>query len=363
MLNRLPSVLTACALALGASAALAQTPPPAAAKPVSPTTVAPVTVEAATRKVIQKQTSLFVEALAAATPKLGQIGRWREPICVQVVNLAPEQAAMVQKRIEQVASGVGLRAQGQGCRSNIQIVLTGQPQAVVDKIAKADDHVLGFHYPSDTNKVKAVTHPIQGWYKTATQGSKVNHDGLPFSYLEGQGGGLPGGPGGANKNMGADDAGKPDAQTHPYSSGELFGEVHHEEIVDLPENGSPAGCAGSLINDCLRSVFKNVLIVVDSNAVAGKDLGAIADYLALLALAQPRSLDGCSALPSILDLMAKTPCPGRDPPDELTGADAAYLTALYASEPEAKAASERVDMAGRMTDILSTNNASAKASR
>ena len=322
-----------CAPLAAQAQAQAQPAAPAPENPASATVVPSLTVTgAAPPKVIEKQTWTFVEAYAAESPKLGQIARWEEPICVKIVNLTPEQTAMVQTRIEQVARDVGLRVRKAGCQSNIQIVLTSEPQAVVDKIAKADEHALGFHWRSDLKKVKTVSRPIRSWYKTATRSGKVAKDGLAF-------------------------ANATDANGEPILDlQELTGANNATEVVDSPENPTPNACAGSLISDCLRSVFKNVLVVVDSHAVEGKDLGAVADYLAMVALSQPRSQDGCSALPSIFDLMAKSPCPGRDPPDELSSADGAYLTALYASDPESRAASQRVEMANRMSEMLIKSN-------
>jgi len=351
MPNRLSHVLTACALILGPGAAWAQT----SAKPAGATSVAPVTVEGAAPKAVHKEAQSYVDAYTVPTAKIEQIGRWREPICVQVVNLPAEQAAVIRTRVEEVAKDLGVLVRPPGCTSNIQIVLTGQPQAFVDTVAKNNEHALGFHYPSDLKKAKTVTHPIQGWYKTATQGSKIDHDGLPFAYTTGSGG-VSGGPGEK-----VNDPNDPTA--HPQGDANLPGEVHYAEIVDLPENGSPPGCAGSLINHCMRSVFKNVLVVVDAHAVEGKSLGALADYVTMMSLSQAKSLDGCSALPSIMDLMAKSPCPRRDPPDQLTAADASFLTALYASNPEASAASEQVDIAGRMSETLVKASTTVQASK
>jgi hypothetical protein len=294
---------------------------------------------AAPPKTIEKQARSFVETHAAPVAKINQIGRWHEPVCVQVVNLVPAQAAQVQARVEDVARAVGLKVMKPGCRSNIQIVVTSQPQALIDKVALRDEHDLGFHWRSDLNKVKAVTHPIQAWYKTATQGDG-NSNGLAFACVTT--GRVPDSPA-ACGGGGAD---------QPPNPGSLFGESHEMETVDIPENGSPSGCADSHFSGCLKSLFKNVLIVVDSHAVEGKDLGALADYLAMLALSRPQSLDGCDALSSIVDLYAKSPCLGRDPPDGLTAADASYLTALYASDAEGRLSSEQGDIAGRMARIL-----------
>jgi hypothetical protein len=104
----------------------------------------------------------------------------------------------------------------------------------------------------------------------------------------------------------------------------------------------------------------NVFIVVDSKALQGKNLGLIAEYSVMLALSQPKSLDGCAALPSILDLTAKAACPGRAPPTGLTPADGAWLTALYASDAEAKGDGERSEISTRMADILIKANSTAK---
>ena len=100
-----------------------------------------------------------------------------------------------------------------------------------------------------------------------------------------------------------------------------------------------------------------MFIVADSKTLEGKDVGLVADDLVMLALSQPKSLDGCTALPSVIDVFAKAPCPGRDPPDGLTPADAAYLTALYSADLEAGKAFELGDISGRMAKILIKANA------
>ncbi len=326
--------LAASVLTLATGAAEAR---PASAAAPAPTAVAPVTVEgAAPPKTIQRQARSFVETHAAPVAKINQIGRWHEPICVQVVNLIPEQAAMIQARVEDVAKAVGLKVEKPGCRSNIQIVFTSQPQALIDRVAQRDEHDLGFHWRSDLNKVKAVTHPIQAWYKTATQGNG-NAVGLAFACIT---------TGRVSTTCGAGGA------DQPANPGSLVGESHEMETVDIPENGSPSGCADSPFSGCLKSLFKNVLVVVDGRALEGRALGPLADYVAMLALSRQQSLDACDALPSIIDLLAKSPCPGRDPPDGLTAADASYLTALYASDAEGKLSSEQGDIAGRMAKIL-----------
>jgi hypothetical protein len=328
MTASLSSPLSAARTALVLAAGLCALALPAAAQPVAPVTVQGTVAPA----VVNKQASNFVQAhAAAANPEIDQIGRWHEAVCVQVTGLIPAQAADVAARIEDVANSVGLKVLMPGCRSNIEIVFTDQPQRVMDKVP---DPYLGFHYQINTKRVRTVTHPIQAWYATATIGAG-GATGLAF------GGGT----------------GKPNDPSNPAASEADFGQIQgvqlSMETVDSPNTTAPVGCADAPhFTSCLRSMFRNVLIVVDNRAIAGKNLGPVTDYLTMLALSQPKSLDGCNDLASVIDMFAKSDCPGRDRPDGLTPSDAAYLTALYESDPEAKMPLAQGDISGRMAKIL-----------
>jgi hypothetical protein len=326
MPNRFASVLIASALSSAAAAALAQPAPSA--------TVAPVTVEAQAlppRKVIEKQSSDFVQHLAGiGNPEIDQISRWHDPVCVLALGLAPEQAALIKARIEGVAQEVGLPAawaKGRGCRPNVEIVFTHRPQALMDAVAQRRENLLGYYHFIERKKLKTVSRPIQSWYVTATRGGGGDIAGLVFANVGGGSSrGLP-----VQRNMG---------------------------VIDDPENQSPGGCADRF-TACYSSAIDNVLIVADSNALEGKDLGLVADYMVMLALSKPRSLDGCNALPSIIDQFAPSACPVRDPPNGLTPADAAYLTGLYDSDPAARKTFEQSDITRRMAAILIKASAGA----
>jgi hypothetical protein len=293
--------------------ALAEARPAEVAAPASSTVVPPVTVRPpADQKTIEQQTFRFVQKYAgAANPELDQIARWRDPVCVQVVGLADGQAAQVKARIEAVAKEVGLPAARADCRANVEIVFTPEPQRLMDAVARRREELLGYYHRHDGARLKTVTRPIQAWYVTATLGSSAHPTNFPWSL----------------------------------------------EIVDDPENGAPTGCGDAhVFTACLQSLLKNVLVVADAKALAGKDGGLVADYLAMLTLAQPKSLDGCGALPSVIDALARSSCAGREAPDGLTPSDAAYLTALYQADPEARKWVQQGDIAGRMAKILASAN-------
>lgn len=300
MLRRFHPVL-ACAAGLTATAAMAQT--------------APVALTAGQA---QKQAFDFVRAYSASTPKIDQIPRWSDPICAQVIGLPADQAAQVKARIEDVARAVGVTPAPAGCTANVEVAFAAQPQRLVDNFVKGREWVLGF-YDRDP-KTKVVTRPIQAWYATGTVGGAGGNAGWAFAYT-----GVPSQSSGNPTQLSA-------------------------KVLDRPDKWSPTGCGDSTFTSCLQSALVNVFVVVDTSRVEGKSVGVLSDYVAMLALSQPRSLGACQPLPSVTDLFVGG-CPGGAP-DELTPADAAYLTALYQANPEARKVNEQADIADRMAKML-----------
>jgi beta-lactamase regulating signal transducer with metallopeptidase domain len=297
--------------------------------------VAPVTVWGTlSAAMVDEQARNFVQSYATApNPEIDQIGRWHDPVCVQVVGLVPGQAALVKARLESVAQAVGLKSARADCHTNVEIVFTDQPQPMMDLVAGRREYLLGYYHLHDRDRLKKVTRPIQSWYVSSTSsfagvGAAVNVKGGDYAVL---------------------------ATSLNSAPASKMG------IIDDPENGAPVGCGDSPpFTSCYESWIENVLIVADSKALEGRDLGLAADYIAMLALSKPRSQDGCSALASVIDAFAKSACPGRDAPDGLTPADAAYLTALYAADPGVKKAFEKADIARRMAAILTKANVVAR---
>jgi hypothetical protein len=315
------------AMAEGGPASTPQSAPPAGAA----TTVAPVTVKAPSQATIERQSYSFVRShVTAGNPEVGQIGRWYDAVCVEVVGLPlQEQADAIKARIESVAQAVGLRKASKTCSANVEIVFSVEPQRVMDMVADRRQYLLGYYHAHLANRLKHVTHPIQSWYVTATESSVPDAAILAMNHMR------------------------------QYTHGRAA-------VTDDPDIQGPGGCAASHFTSCLQSEFANVFIVADSRALQGKELGMVADYMVMLALSQPRSLDVCNGLSSVLDLFAN---PGCDHPatDGLTPADAAYLTSLYKSDLRAKGWGEQGEISLRMTRMLIKANPEApgqpKASR
>ena len=317
-----------CALFIASAALATQEPPRVVMKPAPPEgtpTVAPPAVEATEPAELRKQTYSFVDTFAEATPRLDEYARWTDPVCVTVQGLSADQAAAIKARVEEVAKGVGVRVAGRGCAPNIEIKASAQPQGFLDQVAATHEDMLGYWHRRDRDTLKTVTHPIQAWYRTATVGNGGT-SGAAF----------------ATPGTSAGSAGVPAG---------TFGRQATGELIDDPDARAPTGCGDSRFSGCLKSVFDHVLIMVDTNAVQAAPAGLVADYVAMLAMAQPKSLDGCNALKSVIDIYARG-CAGREAPDGLTRADVAYLTSLYKTDPEARHLSQETDIAGRMAGML-----------
>ena len=331
-----PAVV-ACAAGLITTAAMAQAPTAPASAPATP--VSPLTVEGTSRANLEKEARAFVESYAAPTGKLGLLSRWNDPACVVVTGLAAEQAAQFKLQIEAVAKAVRAPVAPAKCSPNIEIVFTTQPQRYLDAAVAKSADILG------DQGVKTVTRPIQAWYAAATIGLRARS------------------------------AGPVDDDPPPAKASQMIARVPQERFgvtrgaeaarrcvdpgvaahnpkMESHEVGSP-----TFVGDipCLHSRFLNVLVVVDAAHMGDVSVDLTSDYLALVALSQPkpRSLDGCLALPSVLDLYAKD-CPGREAPTGLTPADRAYLTGLYAADltDVQLQQSAQSEIAGRMVKIL-----------
>jgi hypothetical protein len=299
---RLTAMGLAIGLMLGAPDAGAFQPP-AKAAPDTPaaatTTVAPLTVIAPKRQAAQLPSlvSRFVQQHGAPS-RIDQLSRWAVPLCPKAGGLTAPFNAFVSARVLQVAKAVGVpaarpRNRDVACKTNLLIVFTTKPQALMDNVRRSHPQMLGFHYAAQTERLATFDQPIQAWYMTGTGG----REGLP----------------------------EPDTE---------FGRA-------------PQGTAGSRLSAGLTNQFMGVLVVIDSNQILGRQIGALADQIAMLSLARATRAAGCSELPTILDAM-NPDCISAVPLTEMTVYDVAYLKGLYSIDPEEFLAAQRSEIGSRM---------------
>ncbi len=292
------AVLLAAGPVLAQSAATARAPP---------TDVGGVTVTAEKKDPLVDKTTQFVRAHVPEN-RAGQIARFRDSLCVNVVGLPPAYAAFIAKQVVGIATQVKAPVDHRlKCSPNVNVIFTPDPQAQLDDIAKRRDLLLGFGWASQMKKLATFERPIQSWYLTRSVGT----DGQSVLEL----------------NHGS---------TYQDSNGG-------------PENigGSVTGRAGSRLGADMSSELVHVLILVDAGKVANLKIGAVADYIALLALSRWQGLERCNGFSTILNLMAEG-C-AQDPPETVTASDLGLLTALYATNPRASGTQQRAEIADAIT--------------
>jgi hypothetical protein len=259
----------------------------------------------------------MIETYAAPSPLLNQLTRWRIGICPRTDGLSSRNLNdYVTARIREVAALAGAPVKPLPCKPNIQVFFTDDPQAALDEFHKKNSLMLGYH-----GAVK-VSHSIQAWYETGT--TDINGltilDEDTMGHIEfTNGGGLV-----------------------PDSNGRL---VEHGIAVT---DGIPhTTVEGWKARPEVTSDFISVLILADSRKTGIHKLGAIGDYVAMLALSRTEAYETCEIVPSIANEMAS----GCDPklmPEKLSLSDIGYLRGLYNMDAGATLKIQQDDIAGEM---------------
>src|SRR6185437_10294108 len=300
MPNRVAWLLTASVLACAAvRAAMAAEPAAAPASPapaqpaVAPagdsTTVKGVTVEAPTAKTLQRfqaQVGQFVHS--QARPGIGpvrQITQWSDPICPSTTGLTQAMDDFVSKRIVEVARRVGAPGKAQCREADVLVLFTTQPQQLMDDVRDHHAQLLGYHFNGETKALATFEPPIKSWYVTSTS---INR--------------------GVVKN-------DPDWT-----------------LTDEAYRHFPQGFCLDM-SQCrmlpkIKSRFHLALVVVDAGRTEGKAIGAVADEIAMTVLSRAGPRQGCSPLPSVMDVLDPA-CPDNESVQALTAYDEAFLKALY----------------------------------
>jgi hypothetical protein len=250
----------------------------------------------------------FAKSFATPTRLTGKIARWDSGICPLTVGQPPLYTSFVTKRVKDVAATVGAPVDAApDCKPNIEIIFTTTPQALLDNVRRHQAGFLGYAQTSaQKDRLAMVTHPIQAWYTTQ---SKDLHGMATID--------------GPTRSSGAM------ALSCMICSKCQFCTGVEAPFLDVPDVTSAV--TGSTIRDGVRSAFFHVIIVVDANRMAGYQIGPLADYITMLALAQLNALDSCQQLPSIVNMFAAG-C-GQKTRD-MTQNDLGYLRGLYKMSPE-----------------------------
>ena len=269
-------------LALVAAATLAASGQEAAASSPqeAPITLDEVVVEGARLEALTRQ---FVEEVGAPPRRRG-LARWRDPICVGVVNIRHEIAQVIADRVSQVALEYGVAPREPGCRPNVLVVFAEDAAAMaremVDRRRRIFDFGVGGFERGDLalEDFRGSDQPVRWW-----------HVSVPV-----------------------------DANTGAIG-------------IRVPGGDAPFVTGDGLVNRgrSLRDDLNKVIVVVDASRLGDVPLPQLADYIAMVSLAQVDPDGRTGRYDTILNLFS-----ADGAATGLSDWDRAYLQALYRGPSE-----------------------------
>jgi hypothetical protein len=247
----------------------------------------------------------FVKSFAAPTVLRDAIARWQVAICPDFEGLAQQYVAVMEARFMTIAGQAGARMKEKGCRPNLEVIFTPQPQDYLDTIHAKNVEILGYHGAT------IVTHPIQAWYVTGT--------------------------------------------------GDIRGQVTLDEDISNIVGCDISGChltEGNMTNSDgwrahpdVSSDLLYVTILIDSSKTGSYQVGEIADLVAMMALSRTEDYDDCQLMPSITNLLSAN-CDDKLKPSKITASDIAYLRGVYKMDAGAKLQIQQDQIAAEMQKAL-----------
>lgn len=241
-----------------------------------------VTIEARRERELKRQISHFVSG-TVFTYLNDSLERWNRPICPLVAGLPKERGEFILERISRIARDSHAPLGAEHCKPNLYIVVTDNPGVLLEKWTKRDRRM--FDTCNGMGYVKEFLHsrkPVRVYYNAR------------FSS------------GGAERDV---------------SALELDGTHFDSQLTGC----MASGVAGSRLSFGAVQEMTSVIIVVDNTQTTNLNMGQLADYVAMVGLAQIRVGADTGTAPSILRVFQDT-----DPrPQGLSPWDQAFLQSLY----------------------------------
>ncbi|HTT00502.1 MAG TPA: hypothetical protein VMG11_00325 [Steroidobacteraceae bacterium] len=236
-----------------------------------------VTIEAQRqRKLVEHQISNFVSSITMPSEE-ESLARWQPPICPLVAGLPRDKGEFILARLSEVARNARAPLAPPSCKPNFLVVVTADPELLLRKWW-ARDPVL-FNRARGLGRIKHFMHSnraVRVWY---------------------------------NANAGCGD--------RPLQIADVGGMTYPSCV-----NG---GLHSRLMWETVRGI-ESVIMVVDIRRTKDLNIGQLADYIAMVGLAEVRDDADPGPVPTILHLFSDA---HTAQPTGLSSWDQSFLNALY----------------------------------
>ena len=243
--------------------------------PATPEQLESVTVEAQRRReLIDKQVSQFVYSIVGPA-RAESLARWNVPVCVATAGLTAAEAEFVKHRLSRIAKDAGVPLGGPDCGPNFVVIVTPEPEKLL-RAWWSEEHRL-FNRDrglGGVNRFMQTDRPVRVWHNACN--------------------------------------------APPGISADAFSTIEH----------CGTGMLGSRITWAAVRAIYTAIVAVDLTKIEGLTFGQVADYVAMVGLAQIRPSPELGEVPTILGLFATS---STDRPKEMTEWDQSFLKSVYAT--------------------------------
>lgn len=276
----------------------------------------------------------FAEHAAVAPTASDQYARWNARLCPGVVGLEPSDAQVLIDQIAYRADQVGLQVERSGCRANLVILFAQDSDMLARELRETRPDLLGYYSQDDTVTAGRAAledfvntpRAVRWWHISQT----VSADGRPLGDTNSRSG---------RSTASAVAAARGNAQEAATTGSGFSG-------VDSVRS------SGTRTRRDTRQDLNYALIIVDGHRIAGIPSTAVADYVAMAALAPLDPDADMTGFPSILNLFADDAADRIGEP-EMSEWDIAYLRGLYSATREANNAhQQRREIARQMVEQI-----------
>jgi hypothetical protein len=233
----------------------------------------------------------FVDEVAAPNPNRG-IARWDTRLCVGVANLRGEAAQYLVDRVSTVAEDIGLTPGAPGCKPNLMIIATEDGGALAAELVRQHKGALRMggsgmdQGGAALRRFQETDRPVRWWQVSMPVDSET---GMRATRIPGE------------------------------CTGTCTNLSDFAPTINV-------FAASRLSTQIIDNIFRTI-VIVDVSQTSDVNINQLADYIAMVSLAQINPDADTSAYASILNVFAEP-----DGAAWLTDWDRAYLAGLYDAE-------------------------------